>query len=74
MFTANNSRTNRIPIFLRWLTGHIRNCAALDPNKPVMIAEWATGEFPFEADAGGNAQAGMDQTGSGTFSNALSAG
>ena len=28
--------------------------SGLDPNKPVMIAEWATGEFPFEA-----GQAGM---------------
>ncbi len=25
----------------------------LDPNKPIMIAEWGTGEFPHSADAGG---------------------
>ena len=45
----------------------------LDPKKPIMIAEWATGEFPLLARSARNAQARMDQTRTGFFPRALPA-
>jgi beta-mannanase len=39
-----------IPSLLDW---PYQELTALDPNKPMMVAEWATGDFPFEANQRG---------------------
>src|ERR1051325_11841003 len=39
-----------IPSLLDW---PYQELCGLDPHKPIMIAEWATGEFPFPADQPG---------------------
>ncbi len=39
-----------IPSLVDW---PYKELCGLDPNKPVMIAEWATGDFPFSADERG---------------------
>jgi len=39
-----------IPSLVDW---PYRELSQIDPAKPVMIAEWATGDFPFSADAHG---------------------
>jgi hypothetical protein len=39
-----------IPSLLDW---PYQELCGLDPNKPVMIAEWATGEFPYSPDVHG---------------------
>jgi hypothetical protein len=39
-----------IPSLLDW---PYQEMCGLDPNKPIMIAEWATGEFPFAVDVHG---------------------
>ena len=39
-----------IPSLVNWPYEEI---SRLDPHKPIMIAEWATGEFPHSADRGG---------------------
>jgi beta-mannanase len=43
-----------IPSLVDW---PYREICLLDPNKPVMIAEWATGEFPHSVAAGGLSKA-----------------
>jgi hypothetical protein len=35
----------------------------LDPKKPIMIAEWATGEFPHSMEGGGLGKAGWIEEG-----------
>src|SRR5260370_8226018 len=32
-----------------WAAWPYQELSGLDPNKPIMIAEWATGEFPYPA-------------------------
>jgi hypothetical protein len=39
-----------IPSLVDW---PYKELCSLDPNKPIMIAEWATGDFPFSADVHG---------------------
>jgi hypothetical protein len=39
-----------IPSLLDW---PYKELCGLDPNKPIMIAEWATGDFPFDPDVHG---------------------
>jgi len=39
-----------IPSLVDW---PYKEMASLDPNKPIMIAEWGTGEFPFSPDERG---------------------
>lgn len=39
-----------IPSLVDW---PYKELCGLDPNKPIMIAEWGTGDFPFSADARG---------------------
>ena len=45
----------------------------LDPHKPIMIAEWATGEFPHSAEGGGVSKAEWIREGLEAVSLALSA-
>ena len=53
-----------IPSLVDW---PYKEMSGVDPNKPIMIAEWGTGEFP-----PGN-KAGVDQTGAGLVSLQVSA-
>ena len=49
-----------IPSLVDW---PYREICQIDPNKPVMIAEWATGEFPHSTEGGGLGKASWIQHG-----------
>ena len=49
-----------IPSLVDW---PYREICQIDPNKPVMIAEWATGEFPHSTEGGGLGKAAWIQHG-----------
>lgn len=46
----NDEANPDIPSLVDW---PYKEMAGLDPNKPIMIAEWATGDFPFSSDEHG---------------------